>query len=713
MPHCIMKPTVSDITKRESSSNKNLVAILFIALTATIVPLSNIVAQNSHIEVAKNLNYKQPATPIVLDNYLFSTFMGSGKKVYNLKGFEIAKTRGNIVDLKVNPAGFSYAVISIDGKQNNLKIFDAYKANEELFDFGESINPMSMTYSADSRFLYVADAFSNLKKIDSKSMQVTDQWTIPVIPVKMLTSNNGYYIVGFSRNNLIVINLENKTVRKAETYSHTVKDADFSDDSSMLVVLLSNGDVEIINTRDFSAIRPKFNCSGANAINVHPDNKYVALSKNGNEIELVNIIDNNESASLSEPTGRISYVRFLKDGKDNVYLTFNAFNAVKYKLIKGLVPNYSKMLREEVIARMEEWSKMAPGETEEEYLARVNEDSRLTQARLFEEEIATRMADELVSRSIVTLGAYNPTNNTLSLEFDNMPPIYLTVPESDVPDFMDVSNLEFRKPLYGVTADDRFELIYAEVYNKSTGKSYEFNNRERKSLDYLYASEKFVPIELVRQSGMEEVKLTGIRNSVVRQAMQDNLISDHTNIDVSTNILTDVDADGKSITNYMVNFKYTVEDGYSAKEDFPAGKYQISQSNAANSMLQIVSQAFANDFAQYIKPGKKVIIKITGSADALPVTGKIAYDGSFGEFVNEPYLLCNDLSTISLTKAEGIRNNEQLAFARAVAVKNYIANNIRTLDSMNTDYKYSVEVSDKKGGEYRRISVEFTFVDAF
>lgn len=713
MPHCIMKPIVSDITERESSNSKNLVAILFIALTATIVPLSNIGAQNSHIEVAKNLNYKQPATPIVLDNYLFSTFMGSGKKVYNLKGFEIAKTRGNIVDLKVNPAGFSYAVISNDGKQNNLKIFDAYKANEELFDFGKSINPMSMTYSADSRFLYVADAFSNLKKIDSKSMQVADQWTIPVIPVKMLTSNNGYYIVGFSRNNLVVINPEKKTVRKAETYSHAVKDADFSDDSSILAVLLSNGDVEIINTRDFSAIRPTFNCSGANAINVHPDNKYVAFSKNGNEIELVNIIDNNERASLSESTGRISYVRFLKDGKGNVYLTFNAFNAVKYKLIKGLVPNYSKMLREEVIARMEEWSKMAPGETEKEYLARVNEDSRLTQARLFEEEIATRMADELVSRSIITLGAYNPTNNTLSLEFDNMPPIYLTVPESDVPDFMDVSNLEFRNPLYGVTADDKFELVYAEVYNKSTGKSYEFNNRERKALDYLYDSDEFVPIELVRQSGMEEVKLTSIKNSVVRQAMQDNLISDHTNIDVSTNILTDVDADGKSITNYKVNFKYTVEAGYSAKEDFPAGKYQISQSNAANSMLQIVSQAFANDFAQYIKPGKKVIIKITGSADALPVTGKIAYDGSFGEFVNEPYLLGNDLSTISLTRAEGIRNNEQLAFARAVAVKNYIANNIRTLDSMNTDYKYSVEVSDKRGGEYRRISAEFTFVDSF
>lgn len=406
-------------------------------------------------------------------------------------------------------------------------------------------------------------------------------------------------------------------------------------------------------------------------------------------------------------------MRFLKDGKDNIYLTFNALNSIKYKLIQGLVPNYSKMLREEVVARMEEWSKMAPGETEEEYLARVNEDSRLMQARLFEEEIATRMADELVYKSAVTLGAYNPINNTLSLEFDNMPPIYLTVPENDVADFMDVSNLEFRNPLYGVNADDKFELIYAEVYNKSTGKSYEFNNRDRKSLDYIYASNQFVPIELVRQSGMEEIKLTDIRNNVVKQARQNNLISEHTNIDVSTNIITDVDADGNQITNYKVNFKYTVDTGFSNQEDFLPGKYQISQSNAANSMLKIISQAFATDFAQYIKPDKKLIVKITGSADALPVSGKIAYDGSLGQFINEPYLLGTDLSSMTLTESSGILNNEQLAFARAVAVKNYITKNLRTLDSMSTDYNYCVEISDKRGGEYRRISVEFTFVDTF
>lgn len=695
--------------------NMNLKTLIlpFITLSSLFTACESLLAQENSIRVSKNLNYKQPATPAVLDNYLFSTFSAAGKRVYNLKGFEIAKVGGNIVDLKVNPAGVTYAVVVSNGKQNTLKIFDSYKAGREIFDFERGINPLSIAYSADSRSLYVADNYSNLKKYDSKSLQLIEQWNIPLAPVAMIASGNGYYIAGYSGNRLAVLNPEGKSVRHAQSFGSSVRDIDFSDDSSLLAVLLSSGDIEVLNTKDFSRVAPTIKRAGANAIAIHPDNKYVAVAENGDRIELVNIINNNENASLAEPFGKISHVRFLKDGKDNIYLTFNALDAIKYRLIEGLVPNYSKMLREEVIARMEEWSKMAPGETEDEYLARVNEDSRLTQARLFEEEIATRMADELVTRSAVTLGAYNPTNNTLSLEFDNMPPIYLTVPESDVTDFMDVANLEFRNPLYGVTADDKFELVYAQVYNKANGKSYEFNNRERKSLDYIYASDEFVPIELVRQSGMEEVRLTGIRNNVVRQAMQDNLISDHTNIDVSTSISTDVDADGKQITNYKVNFRYTVEAGFSAKEDFPAGKYQISQSNAANSMLQIVSQAFANDFAQYIKPGKKVVIKVTGSADALPVTGKIAYDGSFGEFVDEPYLLGKDLSTISLTKNEGIRNNEQLAFARAVAVKNFIANNIRTLESMNTDYRYSVEVSDKKGGEYRRISVEFIFVDAF
>ncbi len=91
----------------------------------------------------------------------------------------------------------------------------------------------------------------------------------------------------------------------------------------------------------------------------------------------------------------------------------------------------------------------------------------------------------------------------------------------------------------------------------------------------------------------------------------------------------------------------------------------------------------------------------------------IAYDGSYGEFENEPYYLNGDLSTINVTKNNGIRKNEQLAFIRAAAVKDYIQTNVTSLHSMNTNYRYNIELSDQKGGKYRRINVEFTFINAF
>ena len=43
----------------------------------------------------------------------------------------------------------------------------------------------------------------------------------------------------------------------------------------------------------------------------------------------------------------------------------------------------------------------------------------------------------------------------------------------------------------------------------------------------------------------------------------------------------------------------------------------------------------------------------------------------------------------------------------------YILKNIPAFSKMNSDYNYYIEVTKEKGSEYRRISVAFTFVDAF
>ena len=129
--------------------------------------------------------------------------------------------------------------------------------------------------------------------------------------------------------------------------------------------------------------------------------------------------------------------------------------------------------------------------------------------------------------------------------------------------------------------------------------------------------------------------------------------------------------------------------------------------------MKIIKNAFEGDFAKYLAEGKQVKVKITGSADASPIRGRIAYNGKYGDFVDEPYYKDGNLDNITVTKASGITSNEQLALMRAAGVKDYVENNVSTLGNTKNEYEFHVEVAKERGGEYRKINVEFMIVDAF
>jgi len=212
---------------------------------------------------------------------------------------------------------------------------------------------------------------------------------------------------------------------------------------------------------------------------------------------------------------------------------------------------------------------------------------------------------------------------------------------------------------------------------------------------------------------MEEAKLHEIREQVVAEAQQASLISEHTHIDVNTKVEVSNDAAGKKIMNYAVEFNYNVEQEFSSKEDFGAGQYVVSRSQSALAMLNIVQNAFGNALKQYIQPGKKVLIQLTGSADASPIKSKIAYKEEYGVYSDELIYQQGELSTISVSKSSGITTNEQLAFLRAMGVKDYILNNLPGLKDMNCEYDTYINVSSERGAEFRRIGVKFIFVDVF
>ncbi|MCM1067144.1 MAG: hypothetical protein NC418_06195 [Muribaculaceae bacterium] len=650
-------------------------------------------------------------TPVLLDNYLFSTSFSAGKDAYNLKGFRMSHGSDLIVSFKVNPAGYSYAVLSI-GKRRRLTVYDMNVADHKLAETELAPGASAICYTADSRGILVAEP-GRVVLLDSRTLAFLSSFAVEGCPKALFADPEGALVGCVYDSHVDVYNARSGALRKSLPVSGAVVEAKFSPSGDALGILSTGGTLLLYNTFDFGLARTVERLGDARSFAFHPDNKYVAAAVGGRRVQFVNITDDSDRPVIDDVDGPISYVRFLSDGRDGLYVSYDANKAVKYKRITGFIPNYTKLMREELNERMREWTKMRPMESDEEYAMRVNEESIERQKKLFANEIATSLAGDLVSHGEVTLGRYNPQSGQLTLSIGSLPAIYLQVPQEDMASFGNGADLRFSNAVYGITADDTFELIYVDVYSPSTGKSYTFDNLDRQNLDFLLTDDSFVSLDLIKHTTREDVVLKGIKDSVVKDAMNRNLISEHTRIDVDTHIEPSYDSDGRRINNYNIAFSYSVDAEFSEREDFPAGKYRMEESNAASSMLAIIRQAFESDFAAYVKPGARLVVRVTGSADAMPVNRVIAYDGALGDFENEPARVDGDLIGITVTRKSGIRNNEQLAFMRAQALAAGLRSTVSELDSLDTDYRYFIELAKERGGAFRRIKVDFTFVDAF
>ena len=669
-------------------------------------------AQTTNNDEKQKYVYPQKVSPVGIDNYLFSTYYYNDKKTYNLRN-SVLSNSGIISVLKINPAGSSFAIVHAKGKKSNATVYNLWAANKVTHEFDEDIAPVSLCYAPDAKSLVISGNNKELFFFDTRQYELQYKMEIPFVAENIAISNNNFFIAASNGTTLNIWNLQSKELRKSISTDEKINCFTFSSDNNLLAILTGDGKLTTYDTRTFFILQSYDAMGTARYCYFHPEGKYIAIVTGDKRISILNLMDEKDREYIDNAEGGITDARFLKNGKGEIFLAYNTVNSITYELMSKLSPNYSKLMNDELSDRMNTWMKMMPGETLEEYNLRVNDETRAQQMRLFEQEIATRMADNLVEKSEVTLGNYNPNSNMLAVDFNTMPTIYLNIPADEVSDFMNPGDLEFRNAVYGLTKNDKFELIYADVYNKASGKTYKYDNLDRESFDYMKSDDNFIPLNLVQQSNMDEIKLQEIKENIMSMAKQQNTISDHTKISVDAGIVSEIDADGKKIMNYNINFSYEVEQGFSAKEDFGPGKYITTQSGAAMSMLAIMKTAFEKDFAQYVHAGKKLRVKITGMADASPINGKITYDGCYGEYTNEPVYKDNDLSNITVTKESGVTQNDQLAFLRAVGVKDYILKNIPAFSEMNSDYNYYIEVTKEKGSEYRRISVAFTFVDAF
>lgn len=704
----------------------------FVALILCLLPALLFGQEDATAITKTEYSFKVPHRPegIVANDYSVCSY--AEKTVYSVQGKEIADVGNPVIDIQFNPAGIYLAVLSQTKKGTKVDLYNPNKYNTILHafnnkKFGEPVeipfgpdykftnkvaNPTAIVFTPDARrFLIAADTLLNV--FEMRKFDLIDAFSVPINVNKMTVSRNNYYLAITDGRKVIVYNFEDKRIRKEWDLDVAVTAMEFSKDDSMFAILTEDGFMSIYDTSNFlikkniddlgEGIDGSFDFAG----------KYFAVALSDDRIAVVNLLREDEREVFPVEDGGMTSLSFIIDHKKQPLLAYNTMSAIKVKRLTNLEPFYGKLIADEVSERMNEWLKMMPGETMEEYNARVNNETRARQMRLFEEEISTRLAGDMLSMSTISLGKYDRGNGVLTLAFDNMPTIYLPVPESELGSFTNTSDLEFSDTKYGVMANDHFELIYARIHNRQNGKDYIYDNLDREPLDFIASEENYVSLEVIQQQQMETLRLEELRQRVIEEAKMQNVISDHTHISVASRIVPDVNADGEKILNYQINFAYQVEAEFSAHEDFAPGKYIAEESGAASSMLSIVKQAFEGDFAQYCQPGKKLLVKISGTADSAPIRSVIPYNGVYGDFENEVVYQNGQLGAITVTKKGGIRQNEQLAFLRAAGVRQYLVDHVESLKGMNTDYQYYIDVAQEKGGEFRRINVEFTIYDVY
>lgn len=669
---------------------------------------------NAQITLKKSFNTKPVGE---FSNASFCIMYTSNGEVLNLRNYPAAPSASNVTSIIMNPAKSSYAVLM---NKKHISIYSYLDEDKELFNLKDKRKglsgkpyPVAMCYSPDSRTFVASNTLGEIIIYNTRDYIPTAYIQADGPASLLAMSSNNHFIAAAIDNFVVIYNFETHEVRTSLEFDETVTGITFSPDASQFAVTTMSM-VNVYETRKWEKTS-NYDLEGlVGSPSFHPEGKYLAVVKNNNSIPIINLKNYSVEQTLDESAILIKNGSFFKDN-GNFYVISDRVDQLVVWDANGLSPFFAKELNSAIDDKMNEWVKMMEGETMEEYAIRVNDETRLKQHELFAQEIATEMAGDRIAMDSPFVGEYDAENSMLNIEFNALPPIALEVPEEEKESFSNSENLTFSNAVYTLNENDEFVLAYVEVLNETTNKVYIFDNIGRTKLDAISMEEEgFIPLEIMQQISLEEVKLQEIKQTVVEEHTQDNLITDNTKINVTTDVVKDVDANGNDIFNYKIGYEYEVINMTAGvNDDFPSGSYNIRRANAAQTLVKIIKGAFDGEFAKYLEPGKKVKITITGSADASPIRGKISYNGMYGEFVNEPYYNNGDLDNITLTQASGITSNQQLAFARGLGLKTSMESNIETLKHTKNQFEYQVKVSDQKGGQFRRISVEVMIYDAF
>lgn len=186
---------------------------------------------------------------------------------------------------------------------------------------------------------------------------------------------------------------------------------------------------------------------------------------------------------------------------------------------------------------------------------------------------------------------------------------------------------------------------------------------------------------------------------------------------ISRNVIVNVETDfieKDQLKDIKVTYSYSLKNDTLTYEtdDFTIGSYKLDESNAMVVTLEVMKRSIENQLAAYIHDGTEITFTIDGSADATAINGKIPYRNEYGELSDYTCLVNNRPITLSISSKIGIRSNVELAFLRSYTVRYFLSNELPIIDKAQNVFVHVAKVSEFKGGEFRRVSIEMVIHNA-
>ena len=656
-------------------------------------------------------------------------YQSSEGNAYNLKNFLVSDYP--VGKIKINPTGHSFATLSSGGKSitilsNKVKdeVIAKIRSEKRVNPFDGKFNTprfTSFVYTSDAEELFVATEHAEVIVYSTKLYNRASSISTGKVYDNIAVSPNKYYLAGASGNDIDIWSLQSSEIKRIIHLSGPVNHLAFSPDSKILAVCGDSFGLHTINvlsnehktiTGDIRVVASSF----------HPEGKYIAYGSR-DSLYVYNLINEKvvfkTGTACGSPIANMLNVDFYwNQSSDQTTLSHNTASSIVFWDMSSLPPLYKSRLSEEVEKMMYDWARQMDGESMEEYKVRVTDEKAVRQKNMLLDQAATAIAVQtIVLEDPFISETYDMENHSIDITFNDLKPVKLEMPEEEARELKS-SDLLFENPIYTIDENDEFQLVYLEVTNQATEKRYIFDARKYVMDDVDFADEEdtqMISVAMLQTVNMEMEALQEQTRQIMEEKKHQKVITDKTTININTEIVHDYDADGKQIYNYKLNCRYDVQEGFSLREDFGPGKYEVGESHAAVTVLESIRTALEGEMKKYVQEADAIEITVTGTADATPIVSKIIYNGKYGEYNNQPYMSMEGLSNMTIDRKTNITTNEQLAFIRAAGVKCWLENEVDILKSNSEKclFRYKTEVSRDRGSEFRRIVVEIAFKNVF